>query len=180
MKNLIPQSDLFGNPVEGPKVPPLQERFLIPPFSVLDARQGYWQDRKREWIDLGIKGELGRGGADGGCFGQDLIKGENPNFGKPDGTLYKASQVAGFDHYRVKEGTRQETDARGTSVFDPVLCELVYRWFCPDRGTILDPFAGESTKGIVAAYLGFHYVGVELRCDQVAVNRLQADKIVPR
>src|SRR5216684_655676 len=40
----------------------LAERFGVPPFSVLDARQGYWQDRKRAWIALGIKSELGRGG----------------------------------------------------------------------------------------------------------------------
>ena len=35
--------------------------FIVPPFSVLDAKQGYWQDRKREWINLGIKSEDGRG-----------------------------------------------------------------------------------------------------------------------
>jgi hypothetical protein len=40
----------------------LSDRFLVPPFSVLDARQGYWQDRKREWLSLGIQSELGRGG----------------------------------------------------------------------------------------------------------------------
>lgn len=40
----------------------LAERFLIPPFSVFDTRQGYWQDRKRAWLSLGIKSELGRGG----------------------------------------------------------------------------------------------------------------------
>jgi len=40
----------------------LAERFIVPPFSVLDARQGYWQDRKRAWIALGIQSELGRGG----------------------------------------------------------------------------------------------------------------------
>ena len=39
----------------------LAERFIIPPFSVLDARQGYWQERKRAWIALGIQSELGRG-----------------------------------------------------------------------------------------------------------------------
>jgi hypothetical protein len=39
----------------------LQEQFGVPPFSVLDARQGYWQDRKRAWLALGIKSELGRG-----------------------------------------------------------------------------------------------------------------------
>jgi hypothetical protein len=39
----------------------LVERFGVPPFSVLDARQGYWQDRKRAWLALGIESELGRG-----------------------------------------------------------------------------------------------------------------------
>ena len=40
---------------------PLHERFLVPPFSVLDTRQGYWQDRKRQWTSLGMMSELGRG-----------------------------------------------------------------------------------------------------------------------
>lgn len=39
----------------------LAERFMIPPFSVLNAREGWWQDRKRAWIALGIQSELGRG-----------------------------------------------------------------------------------------------------------------------
>ena len=30
----------------------LQETFIIPPFSILDTRQGYWNDRKRYWKDL--------------------------------------------------------------------------------------------------------------------------------
>lgn len=39
----------------------LVQRFGVPPFSVLDARQGYWQARKAAWIALGIRSELGRG-----------------------------------------------------------------------------------------------------------------------
>jgi ParB-like chromosome segregation protein Spo0J len=39
----------------------LAERFGIPPFSVLNAREGWWQDRKAAWIALGIKSEIGRG-----------------------------------------------------------------------------------------------------------------------
>ena len=39
----------------------LSDRFLIPPFSVLNAREGWWQDRKRAWLALGIKSEEGRG-----------------------------------------------------------------------------------------------------------------------
>jgi hypothetical protein len=43
--------------------PSLSDRFLVPPFSVLDARQGYWQERKRYWLAMGIQSELGRGDA---------------------------------------------------------------------------------------------------------------------
>ncbi|MGB3312861.1 MAG: DNA methyltransferase, partial [Albidovulum sp.] len=62
----------------------------------------------------------------------------------------------------------------GTSIFDPVLCEIAYRWFCPQGGTVLDPFAGGSVRGIVASQLGRAYVGIELRAEQVAANQAQA------
>jgi DNA modification methylase len=61
----------------------------------------------------------------------------------------------------------------GTSIFDPVVCEIAYRWFCPPGGTVLDPFAGGSVRGIVASRLGRRYVGIELRPEQVAANIAQ-------
>ena len=48
---------------EGVGAGSLADRFGVPPFSVLDARQGYWQDRKRAWLALGIQSEIGRGGS---------------------------------------------------------------------------------------------------------------------
>lgn len=74
------------------------------------------------------------------------------------------------DHY---EGP--DSYSSGTSIFDPVLCELAYRWFSPDGGTILDPFAGGSVRGIVASHCNRQYVGVELRQEQVDANRAQQD-----
>lgn len=53
--------NLFGEPNSPPRPNLTSERFLIPPFSVLNAREGFWQERKRAWISLGIKSELGRG-----------------------------------------------------------------------------------------------------------------------
>jgi ParB-like chromosome segregation protein Spo0J len=51
-----------GGPVEGqPERTKLADRFGVPPFTVLDARQGYWQERKRAWLAMGIESELGRG-----------------------------------------------------------------------------------------------------------------------
>ncbi len=57
------QVDLFGEEVmpeqHGSK---LGSDWDYPPFSVWNAREGWWQDRKRAWLSLGIKSELGRGG----------------------------------------------------------------------------------------------------------------------
>jgi 16S rRNA G966 N2-methylase RsmD len=67
----------------------------------------------------------------------------------------------------------------GTSVFDPVLCELSYRWFCPAGGQIVDPFAGGSVRGIVAGLLGYRYLGIDLRHEQVQANEAQREVIAP-
>lgn len=79
------------------------------------------------------------------------------------------------DHFVVPDSEIQS----GTSIFDPVLCELVYTWFSPPAGHVLDPFAGGSVRGIVAAHLGRKYTGVDLRPEQVKANETQAKEIVP-
>ena len=54
-------SDLPGEGSEAGSTASLADRFGIPPFSVLNAREGWWQSRKRAWLALGIRSELGRG-----------------------------------------------------------------------------------------------------------------------
>ncbi len=55
-------ADLFAEPAEPePPKASLADRFGLPPFTVLNAREGWWQDRKAAWLALGIKSELGRG-----------------------------------------------------------------------------------------------------------------------
>ncbi len=81
------------------------------------------------------------------------------------------------DHY-AGPGEDAEGWTSGTSIFDPVLCELLVRWFSPPGGAVLDPFAGGATRGIVAGVLGRRYLGVDLRPEQVAANEAQADAIV--
>ncbi|WP_335696098.1 DNA methyltransferase [Serratia marcescens] len=53
------------------------------------------------------------------------------------------------------------------------MCELAYRWFSPEGGTVIDPFAGGSVRGVVAAKLGRQYLGCDLRSEQVEANRQQ-------
>ena len=186
----------------------LAARFLVPPFSVLDARQGYWQERKRAWSALGIESELGRGSSPSTSARSDdpsyrEIGNRKPNATPggsplPAATLVNGHTVRGDGHGRrladrqsnltnkppkpewaTGTGTGTENMAAGTSIFDPVLCEIAYRWFSPVAGSILDPFAGGSVRGIVAAYLGKKYTGIDLRPEQVTANQEQAQTIVP-
>lgn len=130
----------------------LRSKYMEPPFSVLDTKNAHWRKRKRRWLSLGIKSELGR----------------------------DALSFTWTKNHLEKCGKGGLADKGGTSIFDPVLAELMYNWFCPEGGTILDPFAGGSVRGIVAHYLGFKYVGVELRGEQVKSNKMQARVILPK
>lgn len=65
-------------------------------------------------------------------------------------------------------------DGSGTSIFDPVLAETAYRWYTRPGDQILDPFAGGSVRGIVAARTGRQYHGVDLSEQQVVANIEQA------
>ena len=90
--------------------------------------------------------------------------------------LDRASQ-AGLAFGEMPNYDGSERSVSGTSIFDPVLCEIAYRWFSPAGGLILDPFAGGSVRGIVASKLGRQYIGHELRQEQVDANRIQGSEI---
>jgi len=144
--------DLFGNEIVKDVL--LRDKFMEPPFSVLDTKGGGWQTRKRQWKQLGIESHLGR---EAECMPSQFGSKLDDN---------------GLDQYGRKPMT-------GTSVFDPALCELIYNWYCPENGTILDPFAGGSVRGIVANYLGYNYTGIDIRQEQIDSNREQALKLLP-
>lgn len=158
----------------------LFDRFLVPPFSVLDARAPYWQARKREWLEIGIKSELGR---DEKLLGfESIVEADDQPCPKCEGTgMAQESDRSIPKKCRDCKGTGKKYGGYGslgtTSVFDPVLCELAYRWFCPPGGTVLDPFAGGSVRGIVAAMLGRGYTGIDLRPEQVQANEQQREQI---
>jgi DNA modification methylase len=172
--------DLFGDPIESPHKNALARRFRVPPFSVLNAREGWWQDRKAWWLAMGIQSEVGRGASRPHNQGKDRRLGTTKTR-YSGGDCWRAGTAKSYNTGKWMEehggGTRGQ--ASGTSVFDPTLCELVYRWFCPPGGQVLDPFAGGSVRGIVAHELGYRYWGCDLRQEQVDANREQAAVICP-
>lgn len=149
----------------------LADRFLIPPFSVLNAREGWWQDRKRSWIALGLESEAGR---DGNLTFSDSSQPPTVYAAKNAYAAAVGRNVTWPEFYAANPDVRVQGS---TSIFDPVLCEIVYRWFSPSRGVVLDPFAGGSVRGVVAAMLGRQYIGCDLRGEQVTANREQWETI---
>lgn len=118
----------------------LTGKYLFPPFSILDGRSGKWQERKKQWHY--VIGTDSRKGRDEGLIGKGL---------------QRLAKVSG-------------SSLTGTSEFDPVLCEILIRWFCPSHGKIIDPFAGGNVRGIVSMLLGAEYHGIDIRQEQITEN----------
>lgn len=118
----------------------LKNKFIIPPISILDVKQGYWKQRRKQWLELGIQSEIGRK--------------EN---------LLSLSPLL-------------ETKHNGTSIFDPVLCEIIYKWFSKEGDLVMDRFCGGSVRGIVAQKSDRKYIGIDIREEQLKENRIQNKK----
>lgn len=171
------QVGLYGDALAAP-ASKLHGKWVIPPFSVLDARGGAWAERKREWLGLGFRSEEGRG--------DNLLKMSDTML-EPDPEK-RAAKKAGAKAFNTSEWIKENGKpgdaahdgaplANGTSIFDPVLAESAYRWFCPKGGRILDPFAGGSVRGLVAALSERNYFGCDLRAEQIAANQRQLSEI---
>lgn len=147
-------TDLFGEVII--KDPILRDKFIEPPFTVLDSKSANWQRRKKLWKTIGIKSEVGR-----------------------EGAMTHNIPIKAYDKSNMEETFySEEAQALNTSIFDPALCELLYHWFCPKGGTILDPFAGGSVRGIVSNKLGYKYTGIDIRPEQIDANREQGHDIL--
>ncbi|MHB6907102.1 class I SAM-dependent methyltransferase [Streptomyces sp. DB-54] len=116
----------------------------IRPFSILRTELGPWRDRRAAWNDLGLASRSGREHA----------------------TTYAADGEFAQKYLTSING--------GLSTFDPVLAEVSYEWYCPEGGSILDPFAGGSVRGLVAGNGGYRYTGIDLSPSQVDANEDQA------
>ena len=124
-----------GSSSESGKHGSLSDKFIAPPFTILDTRQGYWRQRKAMWRE----------------------------------------RIADFGESR--EGTLADGETNcmasinnGVSLLDPVMAEIVCRWFGVEGGTAFDCFAGDTVFGYVAATLGMSFTGIELREEQARLN----------
>jgi hypothetical protein len=131
----------------------LADKFIIPPFSILDTRSGEWQARKKVWNEY---------------LKEDGETREN--------TLGEKTEIKYGDHAGRENGPIQSM-APTVSLFDPVIAEVMFHWFSPEKSNIVDPFSGDIRKGAVAGFLGHNFTGIELRKEQYDVNIKQIDRL---
>ena len=151
----------------------LVDLYIASPFSILNTKTGEWQERKKFWINQGIKSELGRD--------------ENLLFSSLSGSVPDYyTQKAKVEQKLGRKLDNKEFEEKyldtsrmipQTSIFDPVLCEIAYTWFSTKEDKIIDVFAGGSVRGIVASALERSYTGLELREEQVKANIENAEEI---
>jgi len=127
----------------------LFKRCIVPPFTILDTRQGEWTKR-RAMLDEYLGSSLA-GRKDGLVYGK--VEGRKPRF------------VEGMIRGSVR------ADDNGTSKFDSLLCEVLLKWFGFPNCAVYDSFAGGHTRGVMSVLLGYKYLGIELSKDQVDANK---------
>lgn len=127
----------------------LNDDFLLPPFSIINLSRKEVLDRKRQWNDLIQDDGTSRGGA------------------------------TSYGDVGFKEGYDINLKNNGTSIMNPVVCELINKWFLPNDDNsyhTFDCFAGDTAFGFVSSYLGNKFTGVELRQQQVYFNQSRVNE----
>ena len=131
----------------------LRDKYIIPPFSILDSQVGEWLKKRNEWENI-IKNR------------SDNVR----NITAKSNTPY----INKFDYDPGYKGLERNGNI---STFDPFLCEILVKWFSNEGMTIFDPFAGGHVRGAVSAILNRDYVGIDLNPIQVEANKENWSKI---
>lgn len=148
----------------------LSERFIINPVSILDTRQGIWQDRKKYWKEL-IN--------DNGESRKNTLrksKSSTPQYYHHKNIIERklGEKISNteFEDYYFDDIYKNSNKGilSGSSILDPVLSELVNLWFGLPNCKAFDCFAGDSVFGYVSSYLGNSFTGIELRKEQTDLN----------
>lgn len=131
----------------------LSDRYIEPPFSVINLRSQKSIDMANKWRDMGIK--VGGRGENNGTF-------------------------SALNSLMKKTSGESRANAINESIFNPYLCEILHHWFNIEKGGyVLGPFAGGMERGFVACSLGHKYIGFDVREEQVLFNRDNCNLLSP-
>ncbi len=134
----------------------LRDKYIVPPFSILDAKSGYWMERKHDWERV-LQDRQNN-------IRNVVAKGNTP---------YCNAYTDTDKYYGL-------TSKGSISTFDPFLTEILIKWFSAENMKILDPFAGGVVRGAVATILNRRYEGIDISTEQVKHNYFQWKSIATR
>lgn len=135
----------------------LRDKYLVPPFSILDTSVGAWLQRRNEW--------------------EGMIQNRDQNVRNVSIKKHNTPYLNPMDYDEGYKGLERNGN---TSTFDPFLCEILVKWFSRQGDVIYDPFAGGHVRGAVSAMLGRDYVGVDINPLQVEANEQNWGNICQR
>ncbi len=125
----------------------LADKFLVSPFSVIDLKSGLMLERAKRWRKYGIESELGR------------------------------DEELTYQVKKIQQNYKGMKTVKGTSTFNPALTEVIYTWFAKPGDRVIDPWAGGSVRGIVAAVQKYKYTGLDIAKKQLEENAKQCKKL---
>ena len=102
---------------------------------------------------------------------------QNPKFASRDGCWQGSNGMSNvvLAKHSLKDGEVKHDKGKSfngnASVLDPVVCDVIIRFFMPKNGKrVYNPFGGGVQLGFVAASYGYEYKASEIRQNQCDVN----------
>ena len=135
----------------------LRDKYLVPPFSILDTSVNSWLQRRNEW--------------------ENMIRNRSENVRNVAIVKHNTPYLNALDYDEGYKGLERNGN---TSTFDPFLCEILVKWFSRKGDCIYDPFAGGHVRGAVSAVLGRDYIGCDVNPIQVQANNEAWENICER
>ena len=135
----------------------LRDKYLVPPFSILDTSVNSWLQRRNEW--------------------ENMIRNRSDNVRNVSIVKHNTPYLNALDYDEGYKGLERNGN---TSTFDPFLCEILVKWFSRKGDCIYDPFAGGHVRGAVSAMLGRDYIGCDVNPIQVQANNEAWENICER
>ena len=133
----------------------LRDKYLVPPFSILDTSVNAWLQRRNLW--------------------EQIIKNRSDNIRNVAIKKHNTPYLNAMDYDEGYKGLERNGF---TSTFDPFLCEILVKWFSRLGDTVYDPFAGGHVRGAVCAMTGRNYFGVDINPVQIQANNEAWESII--
>jgi len=141
-------------------------------FMFTKMPAGYYYDYKAIYEPLKHPNDISKTGGIGGK--KHSSRGENSVY---SGKAYDATKLEGKIRRDVWTIATSRSKEKHYAVFPEEIPRLAILASTKERQTVLDPFSGSGTSGIVAKKLNRNYIGIELNKEYAIISQKRIDSI---